>query len=78
MEELRKRFRDWRLGLRDHHTLKAAGSLLGVSAVQMHRYEKGEQKVPATKVREIEAITGIPREILRPDVFGAKKHHDAF
>jgi DNA-binding transcriptional regulator YdaS (Cro superfamily) len=74
MEELRK----WRLGLRDHQTLKAAGSLLGVSAVQMHRYETDEQKVPATKVREIEAITGIPREILRPDVFGSKKHHDAF
>lgn len=74
MEELRK----WRLSLRDHQTLKAAGSLLGVSAVQMHRYETGEQKVPATKAREIEAITGIPREILRPDVFGLKKHHDAF
>jgi DNA-binding transcriptional regulator YdaS (Cro superfamily) len=73
MEALRK----WRLGLRDHQTLKAAGSLLGVSAVQMYRYEIGEQKVPATKAAAIEAITGIPREVLRPDVFGSKKHHHA-
>ena len=61
--------RNWRLSLPDNQTLEAAGKLLGISAVQMHRYETGERRVPPTRVVEIESITGIPRTILRPDVF---------
>ena len=65
MDALRK----WRQSLPENQTLEAAGKLLGISAVQMHRYETGERKVPPTRVVEIESITGIPRTILRPDVF---------
>jgi DNA-binding transcriptional regulator YdaS (Cro superfamily) len=58
----------WRKSL-DGNTLEEAGKLLGVSGVQVHRYEKGTRKIPATKVAEVERITGIPRERLRPDIF---------
>ena len=73
MEALKK----WRLGLKEHRTLEAAGRLLGVSGVQMLRYERGERKIPPTRVRDFEAITGIPREILRPDVFGPSSRNRA-
>jgi LmbE family N-acetylglucosaminyl deacetylase len=71
----KSRLRKWRLDQREHRTLEAAGKLLGISAVQMLRLETGERKVPATRVLEVEAITGIPREILRPDVFGRRRSH---
>lgn len=68
MDELRK----WRQSLPENQqTLAAAGRLLGVSEVQMHRYETGQRKIPATRVVEWEAITGIPCHVLRPDVFPA-------
>jgi DNA-binding transcriptional regulator YdaS (Cro superfamily) len=61
----------WRTGLPDgFRTLEAAGALLGVSGPQLWRYENGERKIPADKVRAYAAITGIAPEILRPDVFG--------
>jgi DNA-binding transcriptional regulator YdaS (Cro superfamily) len=68
MDELRK----WRLRLPEYQqTLAAAGRLLGISEVQMHRYETGQRKIPPTRVVEWETITGIPRHVLRPDVFPA-------
>jgi DNA-binding transcriptional regulator YdaS (Cro superfamily) len=60
--------REWRQGLAEP-TLEAAGKLLGISAVQMHRYETGQRRIPPTRVIEFEAITGISRFVLRPDVF---------
>lgn len=33
--------------------------------------------VPATRVVEVEALTGIPRDILRPDIFREKKKRKA-
>ena len=69
--------REWRLSLPDNQTLEAAGKLLGISAVQMHRYETGQRKVPPTRAAEFEEITGIPREELRPDVFGPAKKKTA-
>jgi DNA-binding transcriptional regulator YdaS (Cro superfamily) len=66
MDELRK----WRLRLPENQqTLAAAGRLLGISEVQMHRYEAGQRRIPPTRVVEWEKITGIPRHVLRPDVF---------
>jgi DNA-binding transcriptional regulator YdaS (Cro superfamily) len=58
----------WRKAL-PNPTLEAAGKLLGVSTVQMMRLEKGERRVPAERLAEFEAVTGIPREELRPDIF---------
>ena len=52
-------------------TLEHAGKLLGVSAVQVLRYERGERSIPATKAADVERITGIPRHELRPDIFGS-------
>lgn len=67
MESLRA----WRHTLGEDCTLEAAGRLLGVSAVQMSRYETGARRVPAERVSQISRITGISPHILRPDVFAA-------
>jgi DNA-binding transcriptional regulator YdaS (Cro superfamily) len=61
--------RRWRLSL-PNPTLEEAAKLLGISPQQMWRYENGERQVSPTRAAEIEAITGIPRAVLRPDVFG--------
>jgi len=42
---------------------------LGVSAVQVSRYESGLKRIPAEKAVVIEKLFGIPRERLRPDIF---------
>ena len=61
----------WRMSLpKPMRSLWAAGKLLGVSGVQMHRYENGLRRVPPEKAAAYERITGIPREVLRPDIFG--------
>jgi DNA-binding transcriptional regulator YdaS (Cro superfamily) len=66
MDALRK----WRLSLPEgQRSLVAAGRLLGVSGVQMHRYETGKRRVPPEKVLFVSRVTGIPRTTLRPDVF---------
>jgi hypothetical protein len=39
----------------------------------MYRYENGLRRFPANRVQAVSAITGIPPEILRPDVFGKPK-----
>jgi len=60
----------WRKTL-EAPTLENAARLLGVSAVQVHRYEKGDRRIPAERAAQVEAITGIPRHELRPDIFPA-------
>jgi len=66
----------WRMAL-ETPTLEAAGKLLGVSAVQMMRLERGERRVPAERAAEFEAITGISRAELRPDIFEAPSEQEA-
>lgn len=51
------------------YSLDEAGALIGVSGVQWHRYETGTRKVSALKVMQMEALTGIPCHLLRPDMF---------
>jgi len=65
MDALRK----WRLSL-PTPTLEVAAAMLGISAAQLSRYETGQRGIPATRAADIEKITGIPRVVLRPDVFG--------
>jgi DNA-binding transcriptional regulator YdaS (Cro superfamily) len=66
-----KALRDWREQLPPGaRTLDAAGELLGVTGVQMYRYERDLRRIPPEKVRAIAVITGIPEDVLRPDVFG--------
>lgn len=67
MEALRKWREQLPEGLR---TLEAAGNLLGVTGVQQYRYEHDLRRVPPEKVLAVSAITRIPPEVLRPDIFG--------
>ena len=67
MEALKKWREQLPPGLR---TLDAAGDLLGVTGVQMYRYERGLRRVPPEKVLAVSAITRIPPEVLRPDIVG--------
>ena len=56
-------------------SIDAAGSLVGVSGVQWHRYESGARRIPAEKVALVSKLTGIPPQELRPDlsaVFGTQ------
>jgi transcriptional regulator with XRE-family HTH domain len=62
-----EKIRTWRTA-RDL-SIDEAGSMVGVSGVQWHRYESGKRRVPAEKVQLISKITGIPPHELRPDVF---------
>lgn len=62
--------RAWRLRLPEgDRSLSRAARRLGVSKSQYYRYELGTRKPPPEKVPAIEAITGIPRELIRPDVY---------
>jgi transcriptional regulator with XRE-family HTH domain len=62
MEQLR----DWRKtqGL----TIDEAGSRVGVSGVQWHRYEKGTRLVSFEKLPAVSRVTGISPHELRPDL----------
>lgn len=61
----------WRASLpAEFATLEGASALLGVSAVQLSRYENGLRRIPAEKVRAFSVVTGIAPELLRADVFG--------
>lgn len=62
------KIRTWRLGR--ELNLDEAGSLVGVSGVQWHRYETGSRRIPAEKVMLMSKVTGIAPDELRPDVFG--------
>jgi len=50
-------------------TAAEAGAKIGVSSVQWFRMETGDRAVAADKVLQVEAMTGIPRTELRPDIF---------
>ena len=60
---------DWRMSL-PKPTLAEAAKLLGVSEAQMSRYEAGRRRIAPERAIEFERVTGIPRAVLRPDVFG--------
>lgn len=51
-------------------TLDGVADLFKVDRTTILRWEKGEPPVPVKRLPEIEAITGISRNELRPDVFG--------
>lgn len=54
-------------------TLAHCANRLGVTAGQLSRFERGLRPVPIHKLPLFEKETGIPREVLRPDVFEAAK-----
>jgi len=65
--------RAWRLTLAPP-TLAEAARRLGVSVPQMSRYEHGLRRIDPQRVKHFAAITGIPRELLRPDIFEQPSH----
>lgn len=62
-----EKLREWRKS--QGMTLAAAGALIDVSAVTWLRYETGDRKPAPQKIGQLSAMTGIPREYLRPDIF---------
>ena len=55
--------------------IKAAGGTLKVAQV-IHRHPSAVSKwkrIPPVHVRILEKLTGIPREELRPDIFGKEE-----
>ena len=57
---------------REQHKLSCAdfGKMVGVTRVTVFRWEDGTRRIDLSLVPKIAQITGIPREKLRPDVFG--------
>jgi transcriptional regulator with XRE-family HTH domain len=43
---------------------------LGVNPSTLWRWETGDTLIPVEKLKEVERVTGIPRQKLRPDIFG--------
>lgn len=54
-------------------TLDGVAELFKVDRTTILRWEKGEPPVPIKRLAEIENLTGISKEDLRPDVFGRPK-----
>jgi DNA-binding transcriptional regulator YdaS (Cro superfamily) len=55
---------------REGLTRADAARRLEVSKATLSKWATGFQAIPAEKTPRVEAVTGIPREQLRPDVFG--------
>lgn len=52
-------------------TLDKVAEIFDVDRTTILRWEKGTTPVPTKRLAEIEGITGIPQEDLRPDIFKA-------
>jgi len=52
-------------------TPQQAAQHIGVTLPMWSRWETANRDVPAVRVLDIEAKTGVSRHELRPDVFGA-------
>lgn len=51
-------------------TLEALGAALGgLHKSTLSRWESGDVAIPVDKLAAIERVTGISRELLRPDIF---------
>lgn len=60
----------WRENLPEkERSFATAGRILGVDAATVYRYEKGLRRITAEKAIRFEAVTGIPRNVFRPDIF---------
>lgn len=51
-------------------SLEALGDQIGVNKSTIHRWEQQTVPIPLNKLAKLTAITGLPREELRPDIFG--------
>ena len=55
------------------HTLDGVAELFNVNRTTVLRWEKGEVPIPIKRLERIAKATGIPREKLRPDIFGVER-----
>lgn len=62
---------DWRKS--QNLNAKEAAALLGVSRTQLFRLESGARLASPSCSKRIERITGIPRSVIRPDIFDPPK-----
>lgn len=46
----------------------ALGRLLGISRAAVNAWD-ARNEIPLARIPEVERVTGIPREVLRPDYF---------
>jgi DNA-binding transcriptional regulator YdaS (Cro superfamily) len=46
---------------------------LRVTVAMWSRWETGSRQIPANRVLDIEALTGVSRHELRPDIFGPEQ-----
>jgi transcriptional regulator with XRE-family HTH domain len=60
--------RDWRIA--QEKTVAQAAEAAGVTPAMWSRWENNRRDVPPKRVQSLATLTGIPREKLRPDVFG--------
>lgn len=51
-------------------TLAELGRLVGVSRGTVFRWEDGSRKIGIKLLNKVSEVTAIPRERLRPDIFG--------
>ena len=54
-----------------------AAAALGIDNPSVVMNWKARGRVPANKALEVEALTGISRHLLRPDIFGAEPERAA-
>ncbi len=55
---------------REGLTLDATAEKFRVDRTTILRWERGDTLIPTKRLQEIEALTGISRHDLRPDIFG--------
>lgn len=60
--------KDWRIA--KDKTVAQAAEDAGVTPAMWSRWENNRREVPPKRVVRLAALTGIPCETLRPDVFG--------
>ena len=63
--------KSWRA--RVNRTADDVAKEAGVTLAMWSRWETGARRIPAERVIDIERITGIPRNELRPDVFAERE-----
>jgi len=56
-----------------HHKCRTIAELLGVSAQTVSNWCTGRQRVSAHLCHKVEELSGIPKEVLRPDVFNKEE-----
>jgi DNA-binding transcriptional regulator YdaS (Cro superfamily) len=53
--------------------IAALGRLLGLCRQTVQNWGKHDRQIPAKHIVEIERLTGVPREELRPDLYVPRK-----